>query len=235
MCFGYGAVTHSGRPFQNRSPTQQFCNSVAGLVPCPFAPTTPRLQRHQALTQSWFRLDPLRSPLLGVSRLLSFPHGTEMFQFPWFPPPVLCVHTGVPLHDEWWVSPFGDLRIVAWSTAPRSFSQSPTSFIGSWRQGIHRWLFVAWKEQKMLVLALQFSRCVHTGACGAGELDAAAPPKERSGSFKTEEKTGPPAEPSREDQVLRSRRSGRRTRQCTNWDVHAPGDHSITDGVEWTP
>jgi hypothetical protein len=148
VCFGYGAVTHSGRPFQSRSPTQQLGNSVAGLVPCLFDPTTPRLQRHQALTQSRFGLNPLRSPLLRVSRLLSFPHGTEMFQFPWFPPPVLCVHTGVPLHDEWRVSPFGHLRIEAWSTAPRSFSQSPTSFIGSWRQGIHRWLFVAWKELK---------------------------------------------------------------------------------------
>jgi hypothetical protein len=28
VCFGYGAVTHSGRPFQSRSPTQQLGNSV---------------------------------------------------------------------------------------------------------------------------------------------------------------------------------------------------------------
>ncbi len=79
--------------------------------------------------------------------MLSFPRGTEMFQFPRFPPTALCVQAAVPLHDEWWVSPFGHLRIEAQSTAPRSFSQSLTSFIGSWRQGIHRWLFVAWKEQ----------------------------------------------------------------------------------------
>src|SRR4051812_46456848 len=70
-----------------------------------------------------------------------------MFQFPWFPPPALCVQAGVTLHDECWVSPFGHLRINAQSTAPRSFSQSLTSFIGSWRQGIHRWLFVAWKNK----------------------------------------------------------------------------------------
>ena len=79
--------------------------------------------------------------------MLSFPQGTEMFQFPWFPPPALCIQTGVTLHDECWVSPFGHLRIEAQSTAPRSFSQSLTSFIGSWRQGIHRWLFVAWKNK----------------------------------------------------------------------------------------
>ena len=105
-----------------------------------------------------------------MSRLLSFPRGTEMFQFPRFPPTALCVQAAVALHDECWVSPFGHLRIEAQSTAPRSFSQSLTSFFGSWRQGIHRWLFVAWKEQdclvtngpkavqKMLVLALQFSK-----------------------------------------------------------------------------
>jgi hypothetical protein len=49
-------------------------------------------------------------------------------------------------HDPSRVSPFGDPRIKAWSTAPRGFSQPPTSFIGIWRQGIHRWLFVAWES-----------------------------------------------------------------------------------------
>jgi hypothetical protein len=33
-----------------------------------------------------FGLGPVRSPLLGPSRLLSFPRGTEMFQFPPFAP-----------------------------------------------------------------------------------------------------------------------------------------------------
>ena len=33
-----------------------------------------------------FGLLPVRSPLLGESRLLSFPPGTKMFQFPEFPP-----------------------------------------------------------------------------------------------------------------------------------------------------
>ena len=32
MCFEYGAVTHYGRPFQNRSATQQLGNSVIDLV-----------------------------------------------------------------------------------------------------------------------------------------------------------------------------------------------------------
>jgi hypothetical protein len=85
-----------------------------------------------------------------------------MFQFPRFPPLVLCVQTRVTPHDGCGVSPFGYPRIDARSTAPRGFSQSPTSFIGSRRQGIHRWLFVAWKS-KMLVLAMEFSRCTGDG------------------------------------------------------------------------
>jgi hypothetical protein len=110
------------------------------------APTTPIRQRHQALTPYRFGLFPFRSPLLRESRLLSFPQGTEMFQFPWFPLPALCVQAGVTPHYGCWVSPFGHPRIKDWSTSPRGFSQSPTSFIGSRRQGIHRWLFVAWKN-----------------------------------------------------------------------------------------
>lgn len=80
----------------------------------------------------------------GSRMLLSLPRGTQMFQFPRFPPPALCVQAGVTPHDGCRVSPFGYPRINAWSAAPRGFSQPPTSFIGIRRQGIHRWLFVAW-------------------------------------------------------------------------------------------
>src|SRR3954447_5844221 len=94
-----------------------------------------------------FGLVPFRSPLLRELLLLSFPVGTEMFQFPTFPRPVLCVHTGVTPHHGRRVSPFGHPRIKAFSAAPRGLSQPDTSFIGSRRQGIHRWLFVAWKNK----------------------------------------------------------------------------------------
>src|ERR1700728_3987702 len=109
------------------------------------------------LTPPRFRLIPFRSPLLRESLLLSSPQGTEMFQFPWFPLPVLCVHTGVTPHDGCRVSPFGHPRIDSWSADPRGFSQPPTSFFGFRRLGIHRWLFVAWRT-KMLVLAMEFSK-----------------------------------------------------------------------------
>ena len=109
------------------------------------------------MTPVRFGLFPFRSPLLRESLLLSLPRGTEMFQFPRFPLSVLCVQTGVTPHDGCRVSPFGHPRIEAWSAAPRGFSQPPTSFLGFRRQGIHRWLFVAWRT-KMLVLAMEFSR-----------------------------------------------------------------------------
>ena len=37
---------------------------------------------HTGLTSLWFGLFPFRSPLLGESRLISIPAGTEMFHFP---------------------------------------------------------------------------------------------------------------------------------------------------------
>ena len=85
MDFGYGALTHCGATFQNASPTQLLGNSLTDLMLRLTIPTTPNRQRHQALTPARFTLFPLRSPLLRESRLLSFPRGTEMFQFPRFP------------------------------------------------------------------------------------------------------------------------------------------------------
>ena len=143
--FVYGALTLCGATFQNASTRHRVCNSVGHLALPLSGPTTPNVQRRQALTHARFGLFPLRSPLLRESLLLSFPPGTEMFQFPGFPPPALCVQTGVTPHDGCRVSPFGHPRIKALSAAPRGLSQPDTSFIGARRLGIHRWLFVAWK------------------------------------------------------------------------------------------
>jgi hypothetical protein len=147
LLFAYGTLTLCGTTFQNASAKQQVCNFSIDLVPDLSDPTTPNWQGHQALTPTRFRLIPFRSPLLRESLLLFFPQGTEMFQFPWFPLPALCVQAGVPQFMLWWVSPFGHPRINAWEATPRGLSQPPTSFIGSRRQGIHRWLFVAWKNK----------------------------------------------------------------------------------------
>ena len=140
----YGAVTLCGSPFQSDSTSHRLCNSLEPLPRFQVGPTTPSQHRRQAVPLRRFGLFPFRSPLLRESLLLSLPRGTEMFQFPRFPPPALCVQAGVTGHDPSRVSPFGHPWIKAWSTAPHGFSQPPTSFIGIWRQGIHRWLFVAW-------------------------------------------------------------------------------------------
>src|SRR3546814_705250 len=103
----YGVLTLFGSPFLNGSTTYQLGNSVPDRVLLLSVTTTPKWQRHQSLTPLRFRLIPFRSPLLRESLLLSSPQGTEMFQFPWFPLPALCVQAGVTPHDGCRVSPFG--------------------------------------------------------------------------------------------------------------------------------
>jgi hypothetical protein len=136
--FVYGGITLYAGPSQvprltmllsYSSPTRQ--NELDG-------PTTPHTQRLPAITRIWFGLFRFRSPLLSESRLLSLPVGTEMFHFPTFPPHTLYIQMRVTGHDSCRVSPFGNPRITARLTAPRGLSQPPTSFIGSWCQGIHR-------------------------------------------------------------------------------------------------
>jgi hypothetical protein len=78
-----------------------------------------------------------------------------MFHFPAFPPHTLCVQVWVTAHDDCRVSPFGNPRIKAWLTAPRGLSWPPTSFIGSWCQGIHRAPLKTWPQ--MLASTVQFS------------------------------------------------------------------------------
>ena len=111
--FEYGAITHYGRPFQSRSPTQQLGNSVRGLVPSLFGPTTPRLQRHQAwhshgLVSTLFarRYSGCRGCFPFLTVLRCFNSRGSLHRCYVFTP-------GYTLHDEWWVSPFGHLRIEA--------------------------------------------------------------------------------------------------------------------------
>ncbi len=65
--FAYGTVTLCGLPFQ--------CSSASRWLSHVESPTTPQGKSPR------FGLFPFRSPLLGKSRFLSFPAGTEMFQF----------------------------------------------------------------------------------------------------------------------------------------------------------
>ena len=105
------------------------------------------MQRLLAITHARFSLFRFRSPLLTESRLLSLPVGTEMFHFPTFPPPTLCVQVGVTGLASSRVSPFGNPRITVWLSTPRGLSQIPTSFFGSWCQGIHRVPLKTWPQR----------------------------------------------------------------------------------------
>lgn len=85
---------------------------------------------------STFRLFPFRSPLLGKSRLISFPPGTEMFQFPGFASMILCIQTRMirSLLSGFPIQISSDQSLLP---APRGFSQAATSFVASYCQGIH--------------------------------------------------------------------------------------------------
>ena len=102
------------------------------MIPCcgPATPPTPKPRR--------FRLFPFRSPLLGESRLISFPLDTEMFHFSRCSSVYLCIQYTVARHYPDRVSPFGNPRIYACSAATRGLSQPSTSFIACECQGIHR-------------------------------------------------------------------------------------------------
>ena len=72
------------RTFPDPSANGRFGNSPTSPQLVRPSPATPDRQRLRAITPVEFWLLPVRSPLLGESRLLSFPRGTEMFQFPRF-------------------------------------------------------------------------------------------------------------------------------------------------------
>ena len=127
-----------GSPFSPTGPSPSMARlssllrlKVSFVTPRPVrgpartCPTTPPLQRPRASTQRRFRLFPFRSPLLRESRLLSFPPGTEMFQFPgcgligvWIPPMMTGVY---PCR----VSPFGHPGIKGRLRLPRAYRSLP--------------------------------------------------------------------------------------------------------------
>ena len=133
--FAYRAVTVSGRPFHavlldKTLITRRRCC-------CTFR-EVPQLQLSNAskLALSRFRLFPVRSPLLGESRLISFPPATEMFQF-----------TGLSTRRSAGKNLLGcpirrsaDQSLLA---TPRSFSQLSTSFFVCRCLGILHALLVA--------------------------------------------------------------------------------------------
>ena len=81
---------------------------------------------------------PVRSPLLGESRLIACRQATEMFQLAYLPPPCLCVRHGVSRHHSGGVAPLGISGLSACMQLPLNVSPVSASFIGLVRLGIHR-------------------------------------------------------------------------------------------------
>ena len=98
----------------------------------PLWPDFPDRSVYFLKTTGLFRV---RSPLLAESLLMSFPPGTEMFQFPGFASPPYVFRWRYPKGVGCPIQISTDQRLLA---APHGFSQRATSFIASWCQGIHR-------------------------------------------------------------------------------------------------
>jgi hypothetical protein len=110
--FAYGALTRSGRPSRPFGYAPIFY-TLEATAAASRGSYNPRRATPAGLTRVGFGLFPVRSPLLGESRLISLPRGTKMFQFPRLPLPTLWIQVGVTEHDLRRVAPFGNPRINA--------------------------------------------------------------------------------------------------------------------------
>ena len=79
------------------------------------------------MTRRRFGLVPVRSPLLGESMFLSVPAGTEMFQFPAFPPAFAGSEIALGRFPD-----LGHPRIIACLAAPRGLSQPSHVLLRLW-------------------------------------------------------------------------------------------------------
>jgi hypothetical protein len=108
--FDYGALTRFGRSFQ----TVRLARRVPWWR-----------SYNPSRRTGWFGLIPVRSPLLGESRLISVPTGTEMFQFPAFAPSGLWIQPAVTGYDPCRVAPFGNPRITGCLHLPEAYRSLP--------------------------------------------------------------------------------------------------------------
>ena len=150
--------------FPDRSATRAFCNSRAALRDDRVGPTTPVTQRPQAFTQQVWAISPFARHYSGNRDFLYFPPGTQMCHFPGFPPPALCVQTGVTGHYARRVSPFGDPCINArlrLHTAYRSLPR-PSSAFGAKASTIRPYYLNGTLDR-----AMQFSKSKRLALAGA--------------------------------------------------------------------
>lgn len=101
--FVYRAITVYGPAFQQAQlPQQSTAYPLRQVEKC--VPTTPHMQRPQALTHTRFSHHPLS---LATTHRISLPTGTKMFHFPAFPPHTLYIQVQVT-HTKWAGFPHSD-------------------------------------------------------------------------------------------------------------------------------
>ncbi len=121
---------HSG---ENEVLTTGLLPPMAGLsrpLHLPRSFVTPyRVSYNPKRQASWFGLVPFRSPLLRNRICFLFLRVLRCFSSPGLPSHILCIQIWIPLHYEWWVSPFGNLRIKACLQLPEAYrcSSRPSS------------------------------------------------------------------------------------------------------------
>ena len=120
------------------SSTTQLCNSPTRRQADqlkPYNPTTTTAAAYHVATVWALPLSLATTQGVEVSFLSS---GYLDVSVPQLASRTLCIQVRVPAHYHWWVSPFGNPGVKGWSAPHPGLSQPPTSFFGSWRQGIHR-------------------------------------------------------------------------------------------------
>ena len=154
--FSYGGLTLYAGPFACPSPIHTVSDSPTGRqtdqreLPQPRIRNPCRVSHAYGLASSGFARHYSRNHgcflFLRVLRCFTSPRSLHM---------PYVFRQWVTAHDDCRVSPFGHPRIKARLTAPRGLSWPPTSFIGSWCQGIHRAPLKTWPQ--MLASTVQFS------------------------------------------------------------------------------
>jgi hypothetical protein len=108
--FAYGTLTLSGRLSHTFPLSFRFLTPICRV-----------LQPLSACREVW--AVPLS--LATTQGIISFPLGTEMFQFPRFPSKSLCVQLSDAMGSPSRVSPFGYPRIIACTRLPEAFRSVP--------------------------------------------------------------------------------------------------------------
>jgi hypothetical protein len=126
------------RAVPSTSPTTELCNSPTRRQTDqlePYNPITTTAAACHVATVWALPLSLATTQGVEVSFLSS---GYLDVSVPQLASRTLCIQVRVPAHYHWWVSPFGNPGVKGWSAPHPGLSQPPTSFFGSWRQGIHR-------------------------------------------------------------------------------------------------